>query len=591
MNIRTRQGTLANSAPKRVKSIAQPHLETLTERVMPVVGAFNVPSALRPNKAWAGVVLIRQSADDVGGASGTLLQGSQYVLTAAHVVDANGDHIPDQPNYYVNFDLPAGRVQMVVPSNSIKINPLWQGATDAGFQNGHDEAVFRLPALAPWGNGPGSLGFQLYTGQGMQPGTSSASNRINTVGYGYVGDGVIGQNTSPNPSQISATVQRLMLPPTARGSFTIGNPKTKANIRLNAQGLTPAVVQKAIQTLDPTGFVNVQVVQITQKNSPYFGSFDIVFRQVDTSKYQYGNVPKLSFRPQFGYSGGSQGPNYRSGIARPTFPTLLGAKAQAATRFNSTAGNLSNVYITNLTPSRGLALLGEGDSGGPALLQKKIVGVASFFSGNSQYNDVSGWSSISPDLGWIQASTQPGGRVVIDLATQPVTKGKTTDYVSVKGNAKLDKMIILVHGRPMYKGSMSSVQSVQIVPRGVPVQFRTINKPSFPVTKVPNSQRGFLNKVEKVPIMGETTTSPAVILAQNTPGVKVTAQAAAAQAPLNKSSLGTTATSVSDTIKSQINSAKNTIDRAWNSLVDKGLTDLGNQIKNRVDLKPTNTKK
>jgi hypothetical protein len=309
---------------------------------------------------------------------------------------------------------------------------------------------------------------------------------------------------------------------------------------------------------------------------------------VDTTKYQYGNVPRLTFRPQLGYSGGSQGPNYRSGIARPSFPTLLGSKAQAATRFNSNAGNLTNVFLTNLTPSRGLALLGEGDSGGPALLKKKVVGVASFFSGNSQYNDVSGWSSISPDLGWIQASTQPGGRLVIDLATQPVTKGKTTDYVSVKGNAKMDKMIILVHGRPMYKGSMSSVQQVQIVPRGVPVQFRVINKPSFTVTKIPNSQRGFLTKVEKVPIMGETTTSPAVILAQNTPGVKVTAQAA--QAPLKKSSLGTTAASVKDTIKSQINSAENSVNRAWNSLVDKGLNDLGNKIKNRVDLKTTKTK-
>ena len=312
MKTRTRPGTLAHSDHRRPKPLAQPHLETLTERVMPVVGAFNVPGTLRPNKAYAGVVLIRQSPDDVGGATGTLLQGSQYVLTAAHVVDANGDHIPDAPYYYVNFDLPAGRVQMVVPSNSIKVNPLWQGATDAGFQNGHDEAVFRLPALAPWGNGPGSLGYQLYTGQGMTPGTSSASNSINTVGYGYVGDGVIGQNSSPNPGQISSTVQRLMLSPTARGSFTIGNPKTKANIRLNAQGLTAAVVQKAVQTLDPTGFVNVQVVQITQKNSPYFGSFDIVFRQVDTTKYQYGNVPRLSFRPQFGFNGGSQGSHYQS---------------------------------------------------------------------------------------------------------------------------------------------------------------------------------------------------------------------------------------------------------------------------------------
>lgn len=539
-------------------------LEPLQERVMPVVGAFNVPKPLAPNKAWAGIVQIRQSPDDVGGASGTLVQGSQYILTAAHVVDANGDHIPDQPYYYVNFDLPAGRVQMVVPANSIKINPLWQGATDAGFQNGHDEAILRLPAVAPWGNGDGSLSYQLYTGQGMQPGTSSSSNSVNIVGYGYVGDGVTGQNTSPNANQISATVQRLMLPPTANGSFTIRNPVTKSSIRLNAKNLTADVVQKAIQSLDPTGFVNVQVVQITQKSSPYFGSFDIVFRQVDTSRYQYGNVPHLTFTRQLGYSGGSEGWNYPTGISLLAHPTLLGAKSQASNRFNSNPSGVSNVYVTQLTPNRGLALLGEGDSGGPALLKKQVVGVASFFSGNSQYNDVSGWSSVTPDLAWIQANTKLGGRVVIDLATQPVTKGKTTDYVSVKGDAQHDKMIILVHGRPIYKGTMSSVQAVQIVPRGVPVQYRVINKPSFSVTKIPNNQRGYLGRVEKVAIMGQTTTSPAVVMAQST-----TVSASKSQnssSTLVKSTLGVISKSVRTSIKKTMTSVKTGMRKAWNKV-------------------------
>ncbi|MFM7130115.1 MAG: hypothetical protein ACKO0V_12230, partial [bacterium] len=287
---------------KKDKSKISPRFEPLDDRVMPVVGAFNAPSPLRPVKGNAGVVLIRQSPDDVGGATGSLLDGSQYVLTAAHVVDANGDHVADAPYYYVNYDLPAGRVQMVVPGNRVKINPLWQGATDAGFQNGHDQAILQLPALAPWGSGPGSLGYNLYTGPGMQPGSSSASNSVNIVGYGYSGDGTIGQNTSPNPSQVSATFQRLMLPPTAQGPFTLRNPKTRANIRLNAKGLTADVVQKAVQSLDPTGFNDVQVVQITQKGSPYFGSFDIVFRQVDTSRYPIGNVPALQMSRQLGFS-------------------------------------------------------------------------------------------------------------------------------------------------------------------------------------------------------------------------------------------------------------------------------------------------
>lgn len=505
--------SIQNNTVNRLKSVARPAVETLAERVMPVVGAFNVPSPLRPNKANAGVVLIRQSPDDVGGATGTLLEGGQYVLSAAHVVDANGDHKADAPYYYVNYDLPAGRVQMVVPGNRVKINPQWQGATDAGFQNGHDVAILQLPALSPWGVGPGSLGYSLYTGSGMTPGSSSASNSVNIVGYGYSGDGTIGQNTSPNPSQVSATVQRLMLPPTAQGPFTLRNPKTRASVRLNAKGLTAPVVQKAVQSLDPTGFTDIQVVQITEKASPYFGSFDIVFRQVDTSKYPIGNVPQFSMSRQLGFSGGAQGPNYRTGISRPAFPTMLGAKSNAATRFNANPSGMDNVFVSQLTPNRGLALLGQGDSGGPALLKRQIVGVASFYNGNSQFGDISGWSSVSSDLGWIQANTKAGGNVVVDLATQPVTKGKPIDYVSVRGIRQTDTMIILVHGRQIFKAPMSSVTGVQIVSRGAPAQFRTIGRPTFTVTNVQNNQRGYLGKVERVSIMGETPTSPAVVIA------------------------------------------------------------------------------
>jgi len=552
MNWSFRAGRTKLSGDRALERNVKPglNIEPLSDRVMPVVGAFNVPQAIRPNKANAGVVLIRQSPDDIGGCSGTLLTGGQTILTAAHCVDANGDHIADAPYYYVNFDLPAKRVQMVVPANRVTINPQWQGATDAGFQNGHDVAVLRLSGLAPWGNGPGRLSYQLYTGSSMQPGTSSSSNSINLVGYGYTGDGVVGQNTSPNPNQISSTIQRLMLPPSARGSFTLGNPKTKANIRLNAQGLTADVVQKAVQGLDPTGFVNVQVVQITQKSSPYFGSFDIVFRQVDTTQYPYGKVPQFTFRPQAGYSGGAQGGGFRSGIMRPAYPTLLGAKSNAATRFNASPEGMGNVFVTQLSASRGLALLGEGDSGGPALLRKQIVGVASFYSGASQYGDYSGWSNISPDLTWIQSNSKVGGNVVIDLATQPVTRGKVTDYVSVKGDKQHDKMIVLVHGRPLFKAPMSSVQSLQIVPRGVPVKFRTINQPSFQVSTVPNSQRGYLGKTEKVVIIGETTTSPAVVNARNS--TLTTASVASVQQPtLTKSVPGSSIESTSIQLSSK----------------------------------------
>lgn len=568
---------------QKVKNQAKPQIDQLDDRIMPVVAAFNVPSPLRPNKGNAGVVLIRQSPDDVGGATGTLLDGSQYVLTAAHVVDANGDHVADAPFYYVNYDLPAGRVQMVVPGNRVKINPLWQGATDAGFQNGHDQAILQLPALAPWGSGPGSLGYSLYTGPGMKPGSSSASNSVNIVGYGYSGDGTIGQNTSPNPSQVSATFQRLMLPPTAQGPFTLRNPKTRANVRLNAKGLTSDVVQKAVQSLDPNGFSDIQVVQITQKGSPYFGSFDIVFRQVDTARYPLGNVPALQMSRQLGFSGGAQGPNYRTGIARPAFPTALGSKSNASTRFNSNPSGMDNVYVTQLTPNRGLALLGQGDSGGPALLRRQIVGVASFYSGASQFGDVSGWSSISPDLAWIQANSKTGGNVVVDLATQPVTKGKAVDYVSVRGDKKTDSMIILVHGRQIFSGQMSSVSSVQIVPRGAPAQFRTIGRPSFTVTNVQNNQRGYLGRVERVSIMGETPSSPAVVMAAKLP----TIQSASKSNPFTNviNDLSHNVSSELDKLNMDLSKLKRSTTNTISDALNKGLKTELNKANQGIQLK------
>lgn len=532
-------------------------IERLDDRVMPVVAAFNVPQALAPSKNWAGVVALKQNPDDVVGATGTLLPGGQFILTAAHVIDADGDKTPDAPYYYVNFDLPGKRVQMVVPSNRIAINPQWQGATEGGFKNGHDVAVMKLSGLAPWGSGPGRLSFELYTGPSIPSGAPMPMNRMNIVGYGYVGDGYIGQNSSPSSSQISSTVQTLMLPPTATGTFSLRNPTTRTSVRLNANGLTADVVQKAVVGLDPAGFQNVQVVQRLQKGDPYFGSFDIVFREVDTTRYPNGGVPALQFSRQSGYRGGSQGSSYRTGISRPAFPTVLGTKQNASTYFNVSPPDMSNVLVSQLSASPQLALLGEGDSGGPALYNKQIAGVASFYTGNSQFGDYSGWTDLSQDMTWIKNVTQAAGHVILDLSTQPVTIGNSVDYVTVAYNSTNGNMQILVHGRQIYKAPATTVESVQIVSRGVPTQFRQVGSPPFTVNNVPNSQQGFIKRVERVNIIGQTTTSPAVVIAQNLPGAN---QSTTAQT--NESTVTKVLNSVSSLANSALNSTKNTLN-SW----------------------------
>jgi|GEM_PF-2792652 len=551
-----------NAKPKRSR-VFRLSAERLDGRVMPVVAAFSVPQALPPSRNWAGVVAIKQNADDVVGATGTLLPGGQFILTAAHVIDANGDKVPDADNYYVNFDLPGKRVQMVVPGNRIAINPLWQGATEGGFKNGHDLAVMKLSGIAPWGSGPGRLSFEVYSGPAIPTGAPMPSNRMNIVGYGYVGNGYIGQNSSPSASQISSTVQTLMLPPTATGSFSLRNPTTRQSIRLNAQGLTADVVQKAIVGLDPSGFQNVQVVQRLQKGDPNFGSFDIVFRQVDTSRYASGNVPTLQFSRQSGFRTGSQGNTYRTGIARPAFPTVLGTKQNAATYFNVSPPDMSSTFVSQLAASPQLAILGQGDSGGPAFFKQQIAGVASFYTGNSQFGEYSGWSDLSKDMSWLKAVTQQAGHVILDLSTQPVTIGNAVDYVTVAFNSTNQNMQILVHGRQIYKAPASTVSSVQIVSRGVPTQFRLVGSPPFTVNNVPSSQQGFIQRVENVNIIGQTATSPAVVIARSLPGASHVPSAQSSQSTVSK-----VVDSVSSLATTAVNTTKNTIDR-WTNRAKK----------------------
>lgn len=554
-----------NAKPQRSRTyrLAAERLDT---RVMPVVAAFKVPQALPPIKNWAGVAALKQNPDDVVGATGTLLPGGQFVLTAAHVIDANGDKTPDADNYYVNFDLPGKRVQMVVPGNRIAIDPQWQGATEGGFKNGHDLAVMKLSGIAPWGSGPGRLSFEIYTGPAIPSGAPMPTNRMNVVGYGYVGNGYIGQNSSPNASQVSSTVQTLMLPPTASGGFTLRNPTTRQSIRLNAQGLTADIVQKAVVGLDPSGFQDVQVVQRLQKGDPNFGSFDIVFRQVDTSRYHIGNVPALQFSRETSYRGGSQGGNYRSGIARPAFPTMLGTKQNAATYFNVSPPNMPSSFVSQLAASPRLAILGQGDSGGPVLYRKQIAGVSSFYTGNSEFGEYAGWSDISKDMTWLNAVTQPGGHVILDLATQPVTIGKDVDYVTVAHNSTNGNMQILVHGRQIFKAAASTVSSVQIVSRGVPMQYRLVGTPPFPVNSVPNSQRGLIKRVENVRIIGQTPTSPAVTIARSLPGPNHVPSAQSSKSTVSKvvDSVSSLATSALNTTKTTISKWTNRAKKVWN---------------------------
>lgn len=158
-------------------------IEELESRTTPVVGAFGLAPEVTPGNGFDGVVQVH-AGDSFG--SGTVIYTGRHVLTAAHVLDDNGDRVPDGP-VFVRFELPAGLLDMTVPLDHVFIWPGWTGVggeAEPGT-NANDIALITLPALAPSGPG-GAERFDLYRG------TAELGNEFLAVGYGRTGDGFNG---------------------------------------------------------------------------------------------------------------------------------------------------------------------------------------------------------------------------------------------------------------------------------------------------------------------------------------------------------------------------------------------------------------
>ena len=120
----------------------------------------------------SGVVQI-ETYDSFG--SGVLLAGSNFILTAAHVVwwDALNSPMPAEL-VEVHFDLPGGRV--TVQATQVIVNPGYTG--DVG--DGNDLALIKLSSVPE-----GVTGYELYDGNPI--------GQIYTlVGYGRIGTGATG---------------------------------------------------------------------------------------------------------------------------------------------------------------------------------------------------------------------------------------------------------------------------------------------------------------------------------------------------------------------------------------------------------------
>jgi len=158
------------------------HLES---RITPVVGAFSDAAQVSPGSGLDGVVYLTDGSTLT--ATGSLLSSGRHVLTAAHVVDKNGDGRADF-GLTVRFDLPSGSVSMQVDASAITVASQWAGLNANGTipYSGHDYAILTLPSIAP-------LEADRYD---IYRGSDEVGQNFTVVGYGMAGVGATGLNPS-----------------------------------------------------------------------------------------------------------------------------------------------------------------------------------------------------------------------------------------------------------------------------------------------------------------------------------------------------------------------------------------------------------
>ena len=154
-------------------------VERLGDRITPVVGATANAVSVGVNDSLTGVVYLSSTQ---GIFTGTLLSDGRHILTAAHTVDQNGDHVGDVP-VTVRFDLPGGTISMTVAANAITSAPAWTGTINGSVPAaGNDVAILTLPSLAPSGAG-GATRYDINRA------TNEVGQDFTLVGYGQSGTG------------------------------------------------------------------------------------------------------------------------------------------------------------------------------------------------------------------------------------------------------------------------------------------------------------------------------------------------------------------------------------------------------------------
>lgn len=177
------------SAVSSTSSNTVPQADTLSidaqkwlENMEPYLVSVDSPDnhVVSADAGYAGVgKVVMQATDGTYSGSGTLLAGTNWLLTAAHVVCAVGSSTAVAASKItMYFDLPTGRVE--VPATQVIVHPSYNDDL-----NINDVALVQLQFTPT-----GLEGFEIYTG------SDEIGQMATLVGYGRTGTGATGETTT-----------------------------------------------------------------------------------------------------------------------------------------------------------------------------------------------------------------------------------------------------------------------------------------------------------------------------------------------------------------------------------------------------------
>ncbi|VTR98188.1 trypsin-like serine protease [Tuwongella immobilis] len=267
-------------------------------------------------------------------------------------------------------------------------------------------------------------------------------------------------NVFDQPSTtVHSELQQLIIDPGTTGDIelTFGNQSTVIS---SAADLNTIKFQ--LRTLLEDASIGSRRVEIFEAYDPSGGNriiLQAVFRNVDQSLFPAEGLPVLEATGINGFDGSVEGSR------------LLVAGEERIRRQGSNTFQMTAVLPTNLeatfpqpdVASPTDALLGAGDSGGPAFLEENgeyfIAGIASYGNGRTQFGDVSSWTRVSLFESFLSdAIPQTATPLVIDLAQQPTPTPVQRVDVTRQGST----ITVLFDNVIYWQGSINEVSRIDL---------------------------------------------------------------------------------------------------------------------------------